>query len=257
MTVKLFHKLYKNDNSDQYLFILHGLFGMLDNWHNMARMLSEFVNVVAVDQRNHGQSPHTSEMSFELMADDLNALMDHLDVDTAIILGHSMGGKTAMVFADRYPDRVDKLIVADIAPKAYKPGHSTYFRAFKEIDFSSFARRAEADDAFAKIESDIGVRQFLLKNLERADKGFRLKFNISPIEHFYPKMIDKLHFQWLISQPSLFIYGGASRYVLEEDIQEISESFPQAEFVEIPGAGHWLHAEKPQEFFEAVRDFIS
>ena len=203
--MKLFHKIYANPDSTEYLFILHGLFGMLDNWHNMARKLSAHFNVVTVDQRNHGQSPHSDAMSFELMAQDLADLMDHIGIEKATILGHSMGGKTAMKFADLHPDKIEKLIVVDIAPKKYKPGHTAYFNAFNTIDFSKCETRKEADSALAAIESNIGIRQFLLKNLDKADVGYHLKFNLKPIEAFYPKMIDVMEFQWIISISTLFI----------------------------------------------------
>jgi pimeloyl-ACP methyl ester carboxylesterase len=254
--MKLFHKTYPNPNSTDYLFILHGLFGMLDNWHNMAKKLSAHFNIVTVDQRNHGQSPHSDEMSFELMAQDLAALMDHLGVEKATILGHSMGGKTAMKFADIHPDRIDKLIVVDIAPKKYKPGHTAYFEAFNTIDFSKCETRKEADNALATIESNINIRQFLLKNLNKADKGYSLKFALKPIEAFYPGMIDTLTFQWIISLPTLFIYGEKSGYITEDDMLTIEETFTDSEFIEIKDAGHWVHAEQPQAFEKAVLHFL-
>ncbi len=256
--MKLFHKVYpcKNDPSAPYLFILHGLFGMLDNWHNMAKKLSAHFNVVTVYQRNHGQSPHSSEMSFELMAEDLAELMNDLNVASAHVLGHSMGGKTVMKFADIHPDKLEKLIVVDIAPKKYKPGHTAYFNAFNTIDFSLSETRKDADMALAKIESNIGVRQFLLKNLDKADKGYRLKFNLKPIEAFYPTMIDEMDFQWIITTETLFLYGEKSGYITENDKLTITETFTQADFVGIPNAGHWVHAEQPTLFYDAVVDFL-
>ncbi len=252
----LFHKVYPNEASNDYLFILHGLFGMLDNWHNMARKLSAHINVVTVDQRNHGQSPHSSEMSFELMANDLALLMDELKIEKASIIGHSMGGKTVMKFADLHPDRLQKLIVVDIAPKKYQPGHTAYFEAFKTVDFAACESRKDADTALAQIESNIGVRQFLLKNLEKADQGYQLKINVSAIEAFYPDMIDVLHFQRIISTTTLFLYGKKSGYITEKDMVDIEETFTDAEFVGIEDAGHWVHAEKPTEFYEAVVAFL-
>ena len=256
MAVKLFHKVYSNPNSTEYLFILHGLFGMLDNWHNMARKLSKYFNVVTVDQRNHGQSPHTDEMSFELMAEDLAELMMDLNVSQASVLGHSMGGKTAMKFADLHPDKLQKLIIVDIAPKKYKPGHTTYFEAFKAIDFSHCASRKEADSALATVEDNFAVRQFLLKNLDKADHGYKLKLNLKSIEAFYPVMIDKLEFQWLINAPTLFIDGAKSPYISEADRQKIEEVFTNVSFECIADAGHWVHAEQPEAFFQATLAFL-
>jgi len=252
----LHHKTYLNPNSTEYLFILHGLFGMLDNWHNMAKKLSTHFNVITVDQRNHGKSPHSDEMSFELMAEDLAELMADLGVEKASILGHSMGGKTAMKFADLHPDKLEKLVIVDIAPKKYQPSHTAYFDAFNTIDFSLFETRKEADTALAVIESNIGIRQFLLKNLDKADVGYRLKFNLKSIEAFYPKMIDIMEFQWIISVPTLFIYGEKSGYIAESDMLTIEETFTESRFVEISDAGHWVHAEQPVAFFDAVLAFL-
>ncbi len=254
--MKLFHKIYANPDSTEYLFILHGLFGMLDNWHNMARKLSAHFNVVTVDQRNHGQSPHSDAMSFELMAQDLADLMDHIGIEKATILGHSMGGKTAMKIADLHPDKIEKLIVVDIAPKKYKPGHTAYFNAFNTIDFSKCETRKEADNALAAIESNIGIRQFLLKNLDKADVGYHLKFNLKPIEAFYPKMIDVMEFQWIISISTLFICGEKSGYITENDTLTIGETFTDSEFINIKNAGHWVHAEQPKAFEKAVLEFL-
>lgn len=257
MAVKLFHKVYRNTESTETLFILHGLFGMLDNWHNMARKFSEHFNVVLVDQRNHGKSPHTETMDFESMAEDLAELMNDMSIDSAFILGHSMGGKTAMKFADTYPQKVKKLVVVDIAPKKYRPGHTVYFDAFKTLDFSQFSSRSEADAALAQKEPNTAIRQFLLKNLEKGDNGYRLKFNLTPIEKFYPQLIDKLEFQWLINNPTLFLYGEKSGYVTEQDVFTIEDTFTDAKFISIPEAGHWVHAEKPTEFFDAVLSFLA
>jgi len=258
-TMKLFHKKYpcvENESAD-YLFILHGLFGMLDNWHNMAKKLSAHYNVITVDQRNHGHSPHSDEMSFELMANDLAELMNALEISSAHVLGHSMGGKTVMKFADLHPDKLEKLIVVDIAPKKYKPGHTAYFNAFNTIDFSKCETRKEADAALAETESNVSVRQFLLKNLEKAEQGYQLKFNLKSIEAFYPDMIDKMEFQWVITTETLFLYGEKSGYITESDKLTISETFTQADFVGIVEAGHWVHAEKPLLFYDALVSFLS
>jgi len=254
--MKLFHKTYLNPNSTEHLFILHGLFGMLDNWHNMAKKLSAHFNVITVDQRNHGQSPHSKEMSFELMAQDLADLMDLVGIEKATILGHSMGGKTAMKFADLHPDKIEKLIIVDIAPKKYKPGHTAYFHAFNTIDFSKCETRKEADNALAAIESNFGIRQFLLKNLNKAGSGYSLKFALKPIESFYPKMIDTMTFQWIISLPTLFIYGEKSGYITEDDMLIIEETFTDSGFINIKDAGHWVHAEQPKAFESAVLEFL-
>lgn len=257
LRMKLFHKIYQNteSNSAPHLFILHGLFGMLDNWHNMAKKLSAHFHVITVDQRNHGQSPHSDKMSFELMANDLAQLMDDLSISSAHILGHSMGGKTAMKFADLHPNKLDKLIVIDIAPKKYKPGHTAYFNAFRTIDFAQCNTRKDADAALAKVESNISVRQFLLKNLDKADQGYKLKLNFSAIEAFYPAMLDTLTFQWIVTAKTLFLYGEESGYITNDDMETITETFTQVDFIGVPNCGHWVHAEQPAIFYDAVQTF--
>jgi esterase len=257
--MKLHHKIYPSTSTgaQKHLFILHGLFGMLDNWHNMARKFTSIYTVISIDQRNHGGSPHSDFMSFELMADDLAELMDDLHIAQADIIGHSMGGKTVMKFADLHPDKVNKLVIVDISPRQYKPGHNAYFKAFNSIDFTKCENRNDADNALAQIEPNVGVRQFLLKNLERDGHGYRLKFNLKPIENFYPDMICELTFQWLINAPTLFLYGERSDYVTDKDILEIENTFTQATFKEIKDAGHWLHAEQPIAFFEEVSAFLA
>lgn len=257
MGVELFYKVYPNKESDQHIVILHGLFGMLDNWHNMARKLSADFNVILVDQRNHGKSPHTADMSYELMAADLALLLDQLHLEKIILVGHSMGGKTAMKFADLHPGYLERLVIVDIGPKAYKPGHTKYFEAFNAIDFSAYDSRKEVDAAFQKFESNSAIRQFLLKNLEKSDTGYKTKFNIQAIEQFYPELIGSIEFQWIINVPTLFLYGSRSNYVVEDDFVAIESVFTDVAFVAIEGAGHWVHAEKPTEFYNALRDFVA
>ena len=259
LNMKLFHKIYPSAEGDSapHLIILHGLFGMLDNWHNMAKKLSAHCHVITVDQRNHGQSPHSDEMSFELMANDLAELMDDLSISSAHILGHSMGGKTVMKFADLHPDKLEKLVVVDIAPKKYRPGHTAYFNAFRSIDFSQCNSRKDADAALAKIEGNIGVRQFLLKNLDKADQGYTLKLNLPSIEAFYPAMLDALSFQWIVTTSTLFLYGEKSGYITEDDKAAIAETFTKADFVGVADAGHWVHAEQPASFYDAVWTFCN
>jgi pimeloyl-ACP methyl ester carboxylesterase len=239
------------------LFIMHGIFGMLDNWHYVSGILGTTCKVVSFDARNHGKSFHHPEMTFNAMAEDLIALMDHLGVEKGIVLGHSMGGKTAMHAAMHYPDRLEALIVADIAPKAYKPGHLPYFEAFEHIPLHMLGSRREADDAFRHYAPDPGVRQFLLKNLEPLpDGGYTTKFNLSSLKQAYPEIIGGLDLQGVNSGPSLFVYGMRSGYLKDEDRPKIVEHFPKAHFVGIPDAGHWVHADQPQLFIDEVHNFI-
>jgi len=239
------------------LIIMHGIFGMLDNWHYVSGELSKQVRVVSFDARNHGKSFHSVQMGFDEMADDLIRLLDHLKLDNVIVLGHSMGGKTAMHAALRFPERFKALVVADIAPKAYKPGHIPYFEAFAHIPLHEIQSRREADEAFKHFAPDPGVRQFLLKNLEPLPEGgYTTKFNLEALRNAYPEIIGALPLQGIYDGPSLFLYGLRSGYLKDEDRPFIQEHFPKTQFVGIPDAGHWLHADQPQLFIDAVLQFI-
>jgi esterase len=239
------------------LIIMHGIFGMLDNWHYVSGLLSQHLRVVSFDARNHGKSFHHPQMGFDAMADDLIALMDHLNLDKAIVLGHSMGGKTAMYAALKFPERFQALLVADIAPKAYKPGHVPYFEAFAQIPLNEIQSRREADEAFKHFAPDPGVRQFLLKNLEPIPEGgYTTKFNLEALRQAYPEIIGALPMQGQFDGPSLFLYGLRSGYLKDEDRPLILDHFPQTQFVGIPDAGHWLHADQPQLFMDVVLQFI-
>ena len=255
--VSLHYKKYSSANSDEYLIILHGLFGMLDNWHNMAKKISQYINVVTVDARNHGKSPHTNEFNYDLVADDLVQLLDDLGLSSAVFLGHSMGGKAVMKLADKYPDRVEKLIVVDIAPKEYKGSHEVYFNALKNIDFSRIRNRKEANLALEKSIKNDSVRLFLLKNLEKRKEGYGIKFNLESLEKNYSEIKGSIGFSWLITVPSLFVYGEKSDYIQEADKVAIEETFTDVEFESIPKAGHWVHADNPDYLMDVLLGFLS
>lgn len=249
------HRIYGNGN--KIVYILHGIFGMKDNWHNIAQKLADTCTVITADARNHGKSFHDFQMSFDLMSDDLAALMGHLGHKKAIIMGHSMGGKTAMSFAAKFPEKVEKLIVVDIGVKSYPAGHTPYFEAFENIDFSILQSRTEAEEAFEPYAPDFGVRQFLLKNLEPlTGGGYKPRFNLPAIKSFYSESIGELHLKNQWAGESFFIYGEKSSYVLEEDFQNIRQFFPAAKFQNIKNAGHWVHADNPAEFLAFVLHFI-
>lgn len=239
------------------LIILHGLFGSLDNWHSLARRFSQFSRVYAVDQRNHGHSPHAEGNDYHTMADDVLELIDRLDIDTAILLGHSMGGKTAMQFAFSYPERVQRLIVADIAPKTYASRHSDEIEAMMAINLNGISKRSDADDQMKRLIPDFGVRQFLLKNLTRDGQGaYKWKINLEELIRSYPSILASVESYVPFEKKTLFLKGENSKYIQEEDREPIIERFPNATIRTIAGAGHWLHAEKPDEFFVAVEGFI-
>ncbi len=254
--MSLYHKIYKNEQSEEYLFILHGLFGTSDNWHLIAKSLSETINVVSVDLRNHGKSIQSDEMSYDLLAADVAALIDSLQLSKITLLGHSMGGKVAMYFADTYPHLLERLIVVDISPRAYQAGHEAYFDAYREIPWHEAENRQEADALLSNIEPNEGIRLFLLKNLDRRKEGgFQLKINLDAIERFYPELLGALTFSWVISIPTLVIYGNKSGYVQQKDKELFSKTFTDLDFLEIEG-GHWIHAEKPEAFVEGVKHFL-
>ncbi len=248
---------YKVFGAGQPLIILHGLFGSLDNWQRIAKELSGDFKVYIVDQRNHGRSPHAEEMNFEVMASDLLELMDDEGLGRAHILGHSMGGKTAMQFALSHPGRCDKLIVVDIAPKKYLPGHELIFKALFALEPSKISSRQEADRALSKMIDNGNIRLFLLKNLQRTPDGhFQWKMNLPVLYKNYPRILEEIRSLYPFEHPALFIRSEHSGYILDEDIAKIKELFPRARIVTIKNTGHWVHAEAPREFTSLVRQFL-
>ena len=254
--MKLFYKQY--GETGEPIFILHGIFGMLDNWHNIARQLSAHFQVFTIDARNHGQSPHSPEMSYALMTEDVFELADDLGFDTFNLMGHSMGGKTAMLCALMHPEKIKRLAVVDIAPKGYKPGHEAYFNAFEDINWSVLQNRKEIDEALMEYESDSGVRLFLAKNIERRDEGgFAVKSNIHAIKYAYQGIIGEFAISGMYSGPCIFILGANSKYLKEDDKSMVQEHFPNVDYVSIPNAGHWVHADNPAAFLEALNLFLA
>ena len=248
---------YKKIGEGQPLIILHGLFGSLDNWMTLAKNWSENFEVYLVDQRNHGQSLHSEEFSYPLMANDLKGLMDHLNLKSAILLGHSMGGKTVMEFSMRFPEMIDKLIVVDIAPVSYEVHHYTIIEALKSVPLAEIDSRKEAEGYLTKYISDFGTRQFLLKNLYWEQKnrlGWRFNLevlanNIIPISQY---SIAKGEFK----KETLFIAGLKSDYIVQDYFPQIKAKFPAYQLEVIEGAGHWVHAEKMNEFSKMVLNFL-
>jgi pimeloyl-ACP methyl ester carboxylesterase len=239
------------------LIILHGLFGTLDNWQTIAKKLAENFTVFIVDQRNHGRSPHTEEHGYSCMAEDLHDFMTSKWIYKAHILGHSMGGKTVMRFATEYPDMVDKLIVADIAPKSYPDTHSLIFKALLSIDLTTVETRKEVESMLSQSISSQAVLQFLLKNMTR-DKAhkYKWKMNLPVLYKYYTNILKFDLGSEIFDGDTLFIKGGQSDYIQQEDMTEIHKYFPTAKLESIPSAGHWLHAEAPAEFLKIVSHFL-
>lgn len=239
------------------LIILHGLFGSLDNWVTHARILSSDFTVILPDQRNHGKSPHSEVWDYPAMAEDLADLMDSHGIFQAHLLGHSMGGKTAMQFAAAYPERIDRLVVADMAPKAYPRHHDQIIQTLLSLDLQTIATRQEAESAMKPGIPEEFVRQFLLKSLGRSeDLKFAWKFNLPVISRDYEKILEPVTLDTPFTRPTLFVSGSRSHYVLPDDQPLIRAYFPSSTFLKIEEAGHWLHADQPEAFIAAVRDFL-
>ena len=248
---------FKEFGHGQPLILLHGLLGSLDNWLGVAPKLAEKFHVFALDQRNHGLSPHSSEMNYPVMARDVDKFFDAQKIESAFVIGHSLGGKTAMQFALQFSERVDKLVVEDIAPRKYESVHIGILEALLALDLKSFSTRQEIEDALAPQIPGLAMRRFLLKNLSRAADGkFFWKANLRGIAENYPAFGEAISTSTSFAKPSLFIRGEKSNYVKPEDEALIRQIFPQARMEMIAGANHWVHGEKPEDFLKLVLDFL-
>ena len=251
------------------LIILHGLYGSGDNWFNIARALSEHFTVYLVDQRNHGRSPHTLTHSYEEMAEDLSKLITILNLDNLIIIGHSMGGKTAMTYTLQHGNKVKKLINVDISPYSYDSlehfkeqltYHQTIIERFLTAPINSSNSRINIETHFTEKISNINTRRFLLKNLNREKDGrFSWKLNIKTIAASLSNVIDaappvKMGAQSYVD--TLFIRGGMSPYISNEDVDSIKDIFPNSDFITYKNSGHWLHAEETERFIKDVKNFL-
>lgn len=249
---------YKEYGSGRPLVILHGLFGSLDNWAGIARTLGEDYRVYAVDQRNHGHSPHTDTHTYAGMVEDLHRFFTDHDIADAVVIGHSMGGKTAMRFAAAYPELVGRLIVADMGVKAYPIHHDLIIRSMQAIDLPNVASRSEAEEELSRFIEERDVVLFLTKNIYRGKNAdgepcYAWRFNLDVLAMDIGEM--GLPVPHGSEVPALFIRGTRSRYILPEDEAGIRELFPNAQFHALE-AGHWLHAEDAEGFMKAVKGFL-
>jgi esterase len=252
--MKLF---FRELGSGQPFIILHGLMGSADNWLTQAKMLSGEFHVYTVDQRNHGLSPHSDDFDYKVLANDIKDFIQEHSLEKPIILGHSMGGKAAMNFAVSNPTMLSSLIVVDIAPKAYPVHHDSIVDGLKAIPVDTLQSRNEADEILSQFVPEADVRQFLLKNLSRKSTGgFSWKINLPVIDASLEKISADMQFPGSFNGPTLFVRGGKSRYVKDEDRQRIKELFPNSSLVTMD-TGHWVQAEKPQEFVEVVKNFLT
>lgn len=248
---------YRILGEGQPLIILHGLFGYSDNWQTHAKKLAEYFQVILVDQRNHGHSDWNDEVSYEAMAKDIHELAVDLKLNRIILLGHSMGGKTAIRYAQLYPSSIEKLIVVDIGVKEYPPHHSEIIQGLLAVNLNEFPHsRSRAEEQMTPFIPSVGVRQFLLKNLYWKEKGvLAWRMNIPVLHREMTQIIGKLPLD-SVKIPTLFIRGGKSNYILDDDIPTLEEQFLDSTVETIAQAGHWVHAEAPDEFVNSVLGFL-
>ncbi len=257
MNTVLFSKILNESSNETPLLIFHGLFGLLDNWQTLGLKFAETRSVHLIDLRNHGRSFHSETMNYKAFSDDILEYLQFHHIEKCILLGHSLGGKAVMEFAVKNPEKTEKLVVADIAPKAYPPHHQSIIKALQSVDFSKIEKRSEVEAVLQQYIPEISVRQFLLKSVYRKDdETYDFRFNINVIAQNYSNLIEKSITNISYVKPTLFIRGGNSHYISDEDFHFIQKQFPQAILATIPNAGHWLHAENPDKFFEITQNFI-
>jgi esterase len=239
------------------LLILHGYFGNGDNWKTIANKLSEKFQVHLIDQRNHGRSFHSDEFDYELMIDDLCDYIEHHQLEKVNLLGHSMGGKTVMLYAVEFPEKVNKLIVVDISPRMYPPHHHDILEALNSIDFSVQNSRKLVDEKLSELIPEVGIRQFLMKNIYWEEKGvLDFRFNLQSLTDNNDEVGVGLPSFTIFEGETLFLKGENSGYISSDDEPLIKAHFPNSSSITIKNAGHWLHAENPTDFLKSIEDFL-
>nr|WP_315213852.1 alpha/beta fold hydrolase [uncultured Flavobacterium sp.] len=248
----------KIEGSGKPLLILHGFLGMSDNWKTLgAQFATEGYQVHLLDLRNHGRSFQSEAFSYQVMMQDVLAYCKDNSLDAINIIGHSMGGKVAMLLATTHPELIDKLIVADIGPKFYPQHHQDILAGLNAVDFSVKPSRNEVEEVMAKYIPDFGTRQFLMKNLYWKEPGqLAFRFNLAVFNTKMDEIGVALPENLIFEKPTLFIRGGNSNYILESDFENIKHHFPNSIIETIPNVGHWLHAENPAVFYEKVVSFL-
>ncbi len=251
MSVELFHR---EEGSGTPIMILHGLYGSGDNFGTIGRALAEDHHVILVDERDHGRSPHTDRITYPLMAEDVHALVEKLGLKDLVLVGHSMGGKTAMAFAQRWPELLKHLVVIDIGPREYPIGeHAIIVEALASSDLANKSSRQEVEEHLAKSISEPGVQQFLLKSLYWEEPGkLAWRMNVDLLQRDMDDILAALGPE-VVRVPTLFIRGGKSPYIPREDIPQLKEQFPNSRVETIAFAGHWVHAQAPDEVLELIR----
>ncbi|WP_407402069.1 alpha/beta fold hydrolase [Chryseobacterium sp.] len=240
------------------LLVFHGLFGMLDNWGSFGKDLGEFLPVHLIDLRNHGRSFHSESMSHDDLAQDIANYMAHYGIEKAHILGHSLGGKAVMQFAINYPEKVEKLIVVDISPKAYPPHHQGIIKALQTVDFATVKSRGEVEEVLSQYIPEKSVIQFLTKNLYwTEDKKLNWRFNLKTLSEKYNDFVSNAIKFGVFNGDALFISGENSNYILPQDSFGIKQQFPKAQIVIVKNASHWVQADNPIDFAHNVKEFLN
>ncbi|WP_299891693.1 alpha/beta fold hydrolase [uncultured Lacinutrix sp.] len=253
-------QLYSNIiGQGQPFLILHGFLGMSDNWKTLGKQFAEDgFEMHLIDQRNHGRSFHNDDFSYEVLAEDLKLYCDEHNLQNVILLGHSMGGKTAMLFATLYPEIVKQLIVADISPRFYPIHHDAILEGLSSLDFGVLKSRGEADKQLSNYVQEFGTRQFLLKNLYWVEKGqLGLRINLDVLKENVSEVGEALPVHSKYEKDTLFLRGDKSEYIALQDEKLIKIHFPSARIETISNAGHWLHAENPKDFYTTVVNFVN
>jgi len=254
--MKLF---YRHFGEGQPLIILHGLFGISDNWVSIARRLGENYEVFVLDQRNHGQSPHSTTFNYYAMMDDLLEFIDDHQIVNPIFIGHSMGGKVAMNFALEHPSKVHRLISVDMSTRQYaaRKQHMEIIKAMLAVNFNQIRSREEVEKQVSQVITSPKIMMFVMKNLYRINQNrFAWRLNIADIDDNLENVFEAVESPYTFDKPALFIKGGLSDYIMKEDYITIPKIFPKAEFTTIEGASHWVHAEKPKELCTEFSRFL-
>lgn len=256
--VELFHRS-SGETANPPMLLLHGLFGSSSNWGTISRQLADRYHVIVPDLRNHGQSPHDHEHSYPALVEDLVALMDRLEIASAVLVGHSMGGKVAMQLALTAPERVAGLVVVDMAPISYAHNFNLVLQAFDAVNLDVVRNRADADRAMASLVPEPGVRAFLLQNLVKGPDGWGWRLNLAALRDAQGAILAfPLHASTsAFTGPTVFIHGELSDYVKPAYEAEIARLFPRAALCRVAGAGHWVYAERPDSFMNCLESFLA
>ena len=252
-------KLYSKIQGDkaQDLIIIHGLFGMSDNWNTLGKKFTKYCKVHLIDLRNHGRSPHSEDFNYDVMCEDLLEYMEDNNIQKPILLGHSLGGKVAIKCAFTYPEKIEKLIVADISPKKYNTDFAqNILQLLYKLPLEDFKNREDIDSVLSSTYEDKGMRLFLLKNLYRKEnKEFSWRFNIDVLLEKVSNIQEADFIKGICDIPTHFIRGGNSNYITTEDELIINKHFSDFSIATIDGVGHWIHAENPERFYNEVMGF--